>query len=376
MKKVLHIRSGFTSGGTETLLLHLFNAPQRRFQVHLALLKDGSLIEELRPEGGNRYYRLFRKRFLDWAVIRQLIALVRREQIDVVHTHQFIELLYGLLLKVRYPKLEVVHHIHGMFPERDWTYRPERILSLRFAQVVTVSQAAKTELAERFGFDADKIAVVDNAVRLTTEERRTAAEARAAFTPPPDSERFNVVMVANFLWGKDHETVFKAYRDYIREQLPQVSLYFIGQENAQSRQLVEAYLEPEDLERGRVVLCGKKPNAKALLPAFDLFLMSSYSETFGLVILEAMLMQVPVLASDIPAFREISRNGQYCRHFKMGDAHDLFRQLRSLLAAPLAEDTASIAEQLQSRYSFDSFIDQLHALYEGKAFRQELALQG
>ncbi len=376
MKQVLHIRSGFTSGGTETLLLHLFNASQHRFRIHLALLKDGALIEDLAQDSGNRYYRLFRKRFLDWAVIRRLMALVRREHIEVVHTHQFIELLYGLLLKARYPRLRVVHHIHGMFPERDWTYRPERFLSQRFAQVVTVSKAAKAELAERFAFKADKVAVVDNAVRLTAEERRTPEEARSAFSPAPDPKRFNIAMVANFLWGKDHETVFRAYRDYIRDELPQVSLYFIGQENDKSRQLAEAYLEPEDLEAGRVVLCGKKTNAKALLPAFDLFLMSSYSETFGLVILEAMLMKVPVLASDIPAFREISQNGRYCRHFKMGDAQDLFDQLSGILAAPNAEDTAAIARQLQARYSFDSFIDQLYALYEGKAFRQELALQG
>ena len=48
MIQVLHLRSSFDPGGTESLLLHLFNYSQKEILFHYFLLKDGSYIEKLK----------------------------------------------------------------------------------------------------------------------------------------------------------------------------------------------------------------------------------------------------------------------------------------------------------------------------------------
>jgi glycosyltransferase involved in cell wall biosynthesis len=54
---------------------------------------------------------------------------------------------------------------------------------------------------------------------------------------------------------------------------------------------------------------------------------ASYTEGFGLPLVEAMRYGLPVIASDIPIFREIA--GSYPRYFRVGDPEDLARVIRN-----------------------------------------------
>ncbi|GAJ18161.1 unnamed protein product, partial [marine sediment metagenome] len=112
MLKVLYLRSSFDPGGTESLLLNLFNYPQNTIQFHYTFLKGGSLIPRLQSDT-NKYYIVSRINKIDFVVLQKIIRIIRDENIDVVHTHQMFELFYAVLLKIRYPKLKIFHTIHG-----------------------------------------------------------------------------------------------------------------------------------------------------------------------------------------------------------------------------------------------------------------------
>jgi glycosyltransferase involved in cell wall biosynthesis len=364
MKKVLHIRSSFDPGGTETLLLNLFNFRQDRFKIHFALLRDGSLIERLDENGGNKYYRWFRRRFLDLNVLRKLYRLARQENIRLVHTHQFIELCYAVCLKLLIPRMRIIHQVHLMFARKNLAFYLERLLSRQFAGVVTVSKAARAEMVGKFGYSEDKIAVLYNAVAVNGVDGLSREAVNAKLKVPLRTERFNAVMIANFVWGKDHETIFKAYNAHIREQLPEVAFYFIGRESEISERLAATYLTGEDRADGRVVLCGPIPDAHTLLPAFDLVVMSCFSETFNIALVEAAASGKPILASDIPVFRELSEEGRYFQHFKTRDPEDFFRKLEQIIHQPDNSNSSDIVEHFKEKFGFPSFIEGLADIYE------------
>ncbi len=56
--------------------------------------------------------------------------------------------------------------------------------------------------------------------------------------------------------------------------------------------------------------------------------MSSLTETFGIVVVEAMLQKVPVLASDIEVMRELSYNGKYFQLFEKQNPYDLANKIK------------------------------------------------
>ncbi len=364
VKNVLHLRSSFDPGGTETILLNLFNYTQNYFRIHLVLLKEGNLTDQLDENRGNRFYRWYRRRFFDIRVFRKLEALIMNEEINIVHTHQFIELFYALSLKMFRPQLKIVHHIHLMFQKKNLVYHMERWLSHHFARIVTVSNSSKEELVKSFGFNADRITVLYNAIHLKKSNVQNLAEANQLLGVPLKSECVNIVMIANFVWGKDHGTFFKAYNLFIRELLPHVNLYFVGRESDISDSLKQKHLLEKDLTDGRIVFSGPIPDATSLLPFFDMVVLSCFSETFNLALIEALSMGKIVLASDIPVFKELGENGKYLHHFKTGDPQDLFRSLQYLVRKLPEAGKNNHASYFQNKYGFDNFVTGLADIYD------------
>ncbi len=367
MTRVLHLRSSFEPGGTETLLLNLFNHRQGLFTMYLALLKDGTLIRELDPASENVFYRLFRKGFLDLNVLVKLHDLVKKENIEIIHTHQFIELVYAVLLKVRNPHLRLVHQIHLLFSRRDLSFYLERWLGQRFARIITVSESAKTALIEEFGYRKAEIGVLYNAVEMPDATENADAFAADGVFPHFDPDRKNLVMVANFVWGKDHETILKAYDRFMRKQMPEVSIYFIGRQSEISEKLKQKYLKPGDLAQGRVVFTGPIPNAKRYLHRFDVVLQSSFSETFNLALVEAAALGRPILASDIDVFRELSEEGRRFQLFRTGDAKDFFQKLGDMLANPALEEARANAGYFSRKFGYPDFIQSLAGIYQDRS---------
>lgn len=362
-KNVLHLRSSFDPGGTETLLLNLFNYEQDDFNIHFVLLKNGSLAGQLVPQHGNHLYHWYRKSFLDLSVVKRLRRLVKDQNISIIHTHQLIELCYAVVLKMWNPRLKIVHQIHLLFSSKNIFFRLERMLSQSFASIVTVSHAAKTELVDKFGFSEEKIQVLHNAVSLPGRNGKSVPSPDQ-LKKPLQAGKINVVMVANFVWGKDHETLFRAYDSFIRELLPDVNFYFIGGESELSERLKQKYVTPADLDKGRIVFVGRISNASALLPHFDLVVMSCFSETFNIALVEAAAAGKVVLASDIPVFQELSENGKYFHHFRTGDPRDLFESLKNVIDHLPDLRKRVNPEHFRNKYGFDNFVRSLNAIYD------------
>jgi glycosyltransferase involved in cell wall biosynthesis len=87
----------------------------------------------------------------------------------------------------------------------------------------------------------------------------------------------------------------------------------------------------------RVVFAGDQRHEDVArhLRAADLLVMPSTLESFGIVQLEAMASGLPVVVSDLPGAREVSRDGVHGVHVSPGDADDLVRGLRAIVDAGL-----------------------------------------
>jgi glycosyltransferase involved in cell wall biosynthesis len=88
----------------------------------------------------------------------------------------------------------------------------------------------------------------------------------------------------------------------------------------------------------------------------DVFLMPSYAETFGLVILEALSCRLPVIARDIPEFRDIF--GSSILYFSnIGDAARLLREEKELsrVASGARDSTAQFDIRRTARAHFDLY---------------------
>jgi phosphatidylinositol alpha-mannosyltransferase len=102
---------------------------------------------------------------------------------------------------------------------------------------------------------------------------------------------------------------------------------------------------PEEL-RMRAVFLGElsEEDKVRLLHSVDVFCSpNTGGESFGIVTAEAMAAGLPIVASDIPAFRDVLRGGQAGELFAAGDPEDLARVAARLLDDPARRAELSVA---------------------------------
>ena len=69
----------------------------------------------------------------------------------------------------------------------------------------------------------------------------------------------------------------------------------------------------------------------SFMPCFDLIILPTYEETFGLTVAEAMLMQVPVIGSNAGGVPEIIDHGYNGLLFQTKNYHDLQEKIDSII---------------------------------------------
>jgi len=119
---------------------------------------------------------------------------------------------------------------------------------------------------------------------------------------------------------------------------------------------------------GRVELLGQVSDAdKArMLRSVDVYVApNTGGESFGIVLLEAMAVGTPVLASDLEAFRAVLGDGDSGRLFANGDAADLAAKAGHLLDDPAARASlAALGRATARRYDWSVVAREIVRVYE------------
>ena len=102
------------------------------------------------------------------------------------------------------------------------------------------------------------------------------------------------------------------------------------------------------------------------MPFFDIVIMPTYEETFGLVVAEAMIMGVPVIGSNAGGVPEIISHGTNGLLFETKNANDLSKKIDMLYEnKTLREQLVSNAsEYAYKRYDYDKHFDRLEEIFK------------
>ena len=154
-------------------------------------------------------------------------------------------------------------------------------------------------------------------------ERAAAARARR---PPGDAQR--VLMVARLDPIKDQATLLRAFA---ATHQPGWELQLVGE--GPERPRLEALSRELGLDPAAVLL-GRRSDIPELLGRADLFAFSTTAaEGFGIALIEAMAAGLPILASDVPACREVLKNGAGGELVAVGDELAWAKRLKGLMAS-------------------------------------------
>jgi phosphatidylinositol alpha-mannosyltransferase len=218
---------------------------------------------------------------------------------------------------------------------------------------IAVSEAARTTLVEHLGGDA---VLIPNGV--ATKRYRHAVPLDG--WPGPGG-------AIGFL-GRMEEprkglaVLLKAF-EILAAERPGLRLLVAGPGDAAA----QLHKLPEPL-RERAVFLGEVDEEEKVrvLHSVDVFCSpNTGGESFGIVTAEAMAAGVPVVASDIEAFRQVLRNGKAGELFANGDPADLARAAGRLLDDPARRAELSVAALAAvAEYDWDVVAREVLSVYE------------
>ncbi|MBY0309648.1 glycosyltransferase [Patescibacteria group bacterium] len=115
-----------------------------------------------------------------------------------------------------------------------------------------------------------------------------------------------LVCVAELHPIKRHEVLIRAFIEVLRTH-PKARLICIGDGSEHSR--LQAIIATHNLEAS-IFLIGTVPEAARFLKAFDLLALASKSESYGYVLHEAGLAEIPVVATNVGGMPDIVEDGE------------------------------------------------------------------
>ncbi len=303
MTRVAHVHRISGIGGSERHLLTLLPA--------LAARGVEPLLVGLDDPGGepDAFYaaltaagvparRLASPRDLDPPLPVALSRVLRSWRAEVVHTHLVHADVYGTLAARDAPLVSTKHNDD---PFRLGPFRyVERALARRVRRIVAITHALARFNVERVGLPADKLSVIHYGLD----------DLPPSWGPNPDvrlPRGARVLLSVSRLVGQKGLDVAVAALPRVRERHPSAVLVVFG----------EGPLRAELQERARALgvadalfLPGRAGDVAEWLRRADVFVHPARWEGFGLVLLEAMLASLPVVASHVSSIPEIVVHGE------------------------------------------------------------------
>jgi glycosyltransferase involved in cell wall biosynthesis len=216
------------------------------------------------------------------------------------------------------------------------------------AAVVAFTEEQRSAVASRYGVDPARIAVIPNGV----DETFFYAGQRAAHSKP------RLLFVGRLSVQKNLLLLLRAL-DGVSEQF-ETTLVGDGELETELRQAAT------DLRLQNVRFHGRADGAelRRLYRNADVFVLPSEREGMPLVLLEALAMALPIVATDIPGSRDVVAHGRNGLLTPLGDSAALRQALLSVTGdADRYRRMSEASRRLASSYSWTAVGDQFERVY-------------
>ncbi|MBL28456.1 MAG: glycosyltransferase family 1 protein [Rhodospirillaceae bacterium] len=280
----------------------------------VASCSDGPLVDKVRERGIRVETIPFRRGFLHFgehaAAYRHMRALLEAEKFDFVHVHTPVAALIGRLAAWRARVPTVVYTAHGFYfhdrmPWLKWAvYVALEWLGGRLTDVLFTQAEEDAASGRRLHLcRGGRIAAIGNGVdaaRFTPDGGEARARIRGEIGV--DDARPVILVVGRLVGEKGYPELFEAMRAVDAE------LWVAGERLTSDHAddigpQIEA-VKADPVLSSRIRFLGYRGDMPDLLRAADIFTLPSHREGMPRSIIEAMMVGLPVVATDIRGSRE------------------------------------------------------------------------
>ncbi len=359
--RLCHLMTELGPAGAERCVYELARRLDRgRFDVQVAALRGGAVADWLVEAGVPVTVLDLRGRWDAGKLLALADLLCGR--VDLLHTHLFHADLVGRIAAAWAGVPHLVHTVHtaeGRF--RPWQFAWARLMAGRCDRIVCVSASVRDFHARRSGLPPARYTVIPNGIDAESFARDEQARRRLREQWGLSSGQVLLAYVGRLDYEKGTDVLLSAASHLAARGSP-IHLVIAG-DGPQRRQVENFIAHGEGGRQCRYL--GHVQDVRGVLSAADLLVMPSRWEGFGLAAAEAMACGLAVIASDVPALRELVTQGRTGLLVEPGEVVPLAEAIVHLSANAAARATMGQAgrRHVTQKYPLAAMIQAHERLY-------------
>lgn len=328
-KKIMFFIYRLSYGGAARTIMNIVNHLDREKFEPILVTLDFTFDYEQYLKEDVKLIKLETKRLR--SAIRPLSKLIQKEQphilFSTIPNYNTIAILAKLISRTK-TKIIVreAAFLGGNFKE-NLKLRAYGFLYKFSNKVIALSMGVKENLVTRYRINRDQIQVIYNPVDLDFIEQAKKRPLDPKHENIFSSKRKNIVTAGRLVKEKDQATLLRAFKQVTRKM--DVNLVILGEGE------LEASLKALANDLGiseNVYFIGFQKNPYNLFYHADVFVLTSLTEGFGHVLVEAMATNTPVVSTRCsPGGEEVLEDGKYGRLCDVGDTTGIAQALLNIL---------------------------------------------
>ena len=340
-------------GGLELYALRTAKQLIRLGHDCTAVVRENTMLSDRMPEGIPTVILRRWNRILPLVAARHLAGVIDRQAPDIVHMHWGPDINLAVLAKRRAKHKVKLVYTRQMMITRPKTDVYHRFLYRHIDLVLTISRQLRDKARQCLPIPEHAVRLlyygVDLPFGLSADQRQSVRRELGG----SDASVVAIGLIGRMENKKGQHLLVEAMRILRDKDLP-VHATFIGPVMDKAY-FVRLQAQVADLGlQDHVTFFGSHKNPIDIMPAFDIVVLATEMETFGLVLIEAMRSGVAVVGSDAGGVPEIIEDGVSGLLFETGNAVDLAAKLMRFCLDPdlrrrLAAAGKSRADELFSR---------------------------
>lgn len=359
-------------GGERYLELLCEHLDPSRFRPIVISPEPGSFVGRMQSRGVDvRVVHL--EPLLNLCALMRLVRVLSQERVTILQTHGARANFYGRVAGWLAGVPVVISTVHNSIADYEgsglkrWVYSTALRSTVRWvSRIICVSEAMRQSVIEDDPSTADLAETVHNGVDAVWVKRVGGGEKVRRELGVTDGPL--LVTVARLTEQKGHRDLIEALA-LLRDQWPQLQCVCVGDGE------LKIQLEALAADRGLSSMCrfvGSRDDVMEFYAAADVVVQPSHSEGFPFVILEALAMGKPVIATSVNGVPEVIEHLKTGLLVKARDVAGLADAIQSLLEHPERAMQLGNAGRavVQARFTVDRMVEKTVAVFDA-ALRAE-----
>jgi glycosyltransferase involved in cell wall biosynthesis len=352
-KTILIMIDSLERGGAEVLLVGILKELNLRFNVILVTLSRHCDFKNEEIVCDKKYSLGFNNKLSLLHCILKLNKIIKKHQPALIHSN----LIYSsLATRFACPhKIPLLYSVHGELSKSDFNKSRlltiiEKITIRKNHSVIAVSNEALKDYVKTVK-ETKKTFVLKNYIADPFFEKNLKEKTFHQL------QSLKIIAVGNLKRAKNYDYLLQSFL-LLKEF--DVSLDIFGNIDHFLYSKLQSRIDRNHLP---VSFKGPADNMHELYCDYDVFVMSSTNEGFGIAAVEAMACGLPVMLSDIPVFREVTFNNAL--FFDLNDPLALANLIKQIIQGKFnLKEISEKGIEISRGYTKQKYLKKLFSIYE------------